>query len=215
MAATNAYATTDEVAGWLRIDADDTIDDTELEFAMDAAARQIDSWCGWQFYKDGSATARTYSETDPGVYITDHGRVLWLPDPISTTTGFVLKTDAGADGTYETTWTASEYRLEPANGVASGVSGWPYYRIRSIKGRSFHPNREPSVEITADWGWPAVPTAVKQAFLIQTTKIHERRTARGGLVAFGETGGAMSMMMLDADARALLAPYRRVGPHGL
>lgn len=208
------YATIEELQAWVRLEADDEIDTDQLQIALDAASRQIDSWCGWQFSQDAlPVTARTYSAADPGVYFVGL-HLMYLPDPISTDTGFVLATGS-ATNSYATTWSATDYRLEPANGVQSGVPGWAYHRIRAVAGRRFDPRSEPTVQITARFGWPAVPEAVKQACLIQAVKLHERRTARGGLIAFGADGGSRSVMMLDADARALLAPYKRPSPHGI
>lgn len=47
-----AYATVDELRGWVGIPAGDTADDSLLTLALDTAASEIDAYCGRSFPDD-------------------------------------------------------------------------------------------------------------------------------------------------------------------
>ena len=120
-----ALCTVDDVKTALGIE--DTVDDLSINLAVDAATAMIEQYCGRQFTQDSTATARIYVATNS---------YLVHVDDISTTSGLILKTDPGADGTFSQTWTASDYQLEPLNGKISGQT-WPYHTIRAIRSLYF------------------------------------------------------------------------------
>jgi hypothetical protein len=69
-----------------------------------------------------------------------------------------LKTDADGSGVFGVTWTASDYQLNPLNGLAGGITT-PYTQVRAI-GEYLFPIYEPrnvnaneaSVQIAGVWG---------------------------------------------------------------
>lgn len=179
----------------------DTDNDTEIAAVLGAVSRQIERFCGRQFNDAGSATARVYDPSPCGTWV----RV----DDISTTTGLVVEHDTGLDGTYATAITSAHYNLEPRNGVVDGVAGHPYRTIRLHDGYTFTVERNrPTVQITARWGWTAVPADVKQACLIQATRIFRRKYSAEGLSVGATEFVFRTPAKLDGDVEALLLPYR-------
>ena len=158
----NEYASVTELKTWLGISGSDQ--DASLAIVAAAASRAIDQYCQRRFYADGSATAR---------YYTARGGLVETDD-ISTTTGLVVKYDGDADRTYETTLAADDptttgYQLEPLN-ADTIHEGQPWWLIRGIGATSF-PSHVGGVEVTADWGWPAIPTPIKQAALVHSASL--------------------------------------------
>ncbi|HEX6968106.1 MAG TPA: hypothetical protein VF174_04730 [Micromonosporaceae bacterium] len=197
MALGDPYATRDELKA--RMDITDTADDDRLDDALAAASREIEAWCDRQFNKATVASARVFRPLS---------RWTVLVDDFHTTTDLVVATDTGDDGTYATTWTAADYELEPVNGVVSGQSGWPYYRIRAVGSHEFPcGRRRHTVRVTAQWGWAAVPGPVKEACLIVAEELFKLGDAPFGVAGFGEFGPVRVRM--NSRAQSLLAPYRR------
>jgi len=192
-----ALCTVDDVKTALGIE--DTVDDLSINLAVDAATAMIEQYCGRQFTQDSTATARIYVATNS---------YLVHVDDISTTSGLILKTDPGADGTFSQTWTASDYQLEPLNGKISGQT-WPYHTIRAIRSLYFPMDYgQALIQVTARWGWPSVPTAVKQAAIIQSITVFKSPDAPFGATPFPETGILRLRSALHPTAAALLTDYR-------
>jgi hypothetical protein len=171
----------------------DTSLDPQLADCLDTASRWIDQYCDRIFYAQTTATAKYYHPRDAYCVLVDD---FW------TTTGLVLATDTG-DGTYSTTWASTDYVLEPAN----PVTGWPQNKVVSVN-TSFTCTRRPPVKLTAKWGWPAVPTPVKQACLIIATEtLKLAREAPFGVANFGVEG--LIRVRDNARVLSLLSPFRR------
>lgn len=196
-----AYATLAELKTFVGIPTADTADDAALQVALDSSSAQVDAYCDRVFTADTSVTTRDYM-------VTDTGRL--EVDPISTLTGLVLSSDDNGDGTFETTWAATDYRVEPINAAAAGV---PWDRIVALGTRWFPKNAyRPTVRITAKFGWPGgtVPQAVKLACLIQASRLFKRKDAPFGVAGSVEFGSEMRLLNeVDRDAQNLLRPYRR------
>jgi hypothetical protein len=174
--------------------------DTELQDSISTGSRDIDTFCGRRFWKDTTATARIF-QVQP-----DRRGVVKVSD-FWTTDGLIIATDEGGDGTYETTWTTSDYQLEPLNGIEDGIEGVPYWKIRAIN-RTWPSNARASLQVTAKWGWSAVPAGVKSACAIlgiETAKL--AREAPFGVAGFGIDG--IVRLRDNQRAQAMLASYRR------
>lgn len=198
MALGDSYVTQAELKTYLKITT--TAYDTQVDDARSVASRAIDKYCRRQFNAAGSATARVfYPATCRRAEVYD----------VSTTTGLVVKTDTGDDGTYETTWTSSDYQLEPLDGVADGETGWPYTQLRAVGSYLFPTSgyRAP-LQVTANWGWPAVPAAVKQAcYLLAKDHFGLREVKFGAAQGGGEFGPIF--VRANRQAAELLTPYVR------
>lgn len=195
MAITNGYATLSQVKAALRIT--DAVDDALLEMAVESASRLIDGYTERSFYTAGTATRYFYTQ-DPYVVQTDDFRSL-----------VSLKTSSNADGIYDITWAADDYQVEPLNDFHGGLP-WPYTRIRAIGDYTFPSTPENTVELTAVYGWPNVPTTVTQATVIQASRIFKRLDSPLGVAGFGEIGVMRVSSSLDPDVRMLVEPYRRM-----
>jgi hypothetical protein len=191
----NGYASLSEIKASARIT--DSVDDALLELAVESASRLIDSYTQRYFYNAGTAT-RLFAPLDN--YVTE------IDDLISLS---VLQTSDG--DTFGTTWATKDYQLEPLNGVVDGLTGHPATRIRAVDDFLFNLlDLEATVRITGVWGWSAVPTAVKQATIIQAARIFKRNDSPTGIVGFGDMGAVRVGVQLDPDVKHLVDPYRKV-----
>jgi hypothetical protein len=199
------YTTVDQLKSYLQIA--DTVDDAELEDALATATREIETHCDRQFNDSGSATARVFHPDS---------MCLTPVDDFHTTAGLIVRTDSGGDGSYATTWDAADYQLEPLNGIMDGLPGWPYNKIRAVSSKYFptchrgaHDRRvtarRASVEVTATWGWAAVPDPVRQACLILAAETFKLRSAPFGVAGFGEYG--VVRVRENPKVCSLLKPY--------
>ena len=185
------YADVQAYKDWVYIG--DTDDDTQIGVALTSASRAIDHHCNRQFGLASSAAARyETAETTLFVKIFD----------VQTTTNMVVKVDSDKDGVYETTLTlGTHFRLTPRNAPGDGV---PWTGLEILPGSSyFLPCHAGGVEITAVWGWTAVPDAVVQATLLQADVLMKRR--QQGL---GQDYTTTSRY-LDRDVQQILRPVRR------
>lgn len=189
--ATTLYATTEELAAYLGID--DTVDNTRLAMALEAACRWVDSHTGRRFYLDDAASTRTFEVTaSDEIYI----------DDLADLTDVDVRTDDGT-GTFPTLLTVADYELRQDQ-----LAG-PYVRLRSINGGlpvTYPYGRAARVQITGIWGWPAVPADVKYATLIQAAHLFHRKDSPQGVAGFGEFGG-IRVSQGDKDAIDLLSKY--------
>lgn len=193
MAITNGYSTLNELKAALRIT--DSVDDSLLEMAIESASRLIDGYTFRTFTNAGTAT-RDFIATDSyNVYI---------DDLISLTS---LQTTDEKGGEYET-WEANDYQLNPVNSRIDGVST-PYTSILAVDRKSFEKDGEEAlVRVTGVWGWSAVPITVRQATIIQASRIYKRLDSPLGVAGFGDLGAIRVGRALDPDVEQLVAPYR-------
>lgn len=197
-----AYATLAELKGFVGIPEADTGDDTTLTLALDAASAQVDAFCDRTFTVDAEVTTRLYAVANTGLVDID---------PVASTTDLAVATDQDGDGTFETAWAIDvDYRLEPINAAAHGE---PWTRLVALGTRWFPKLRyRPGLSVTALFGWPGgtAPSAVKNAALIQASRLWKRKDAPFGVAGSVEFGSEMRLLAkLDPDVESLLRPYRR------
>jgi hypothetical protein len=193
MAITNGYATLLDVKAALRIQ--DSFDDSLLETAIESASRMIDGFTARTFSNAGTAV-RNFAATDAINLIID--------DAITVTK--VESTDEIGD-TY-TEWTVTDYQLEPVNGRADGLYS-PYTGIRAVNTYTWPVvDYQALVKITGTWGWPSIPTAVKQATIIQASRLYKRLDSPLGVLGMGDLGQIRVSRYLDPDVEQLVMPYR-------
>ena len=200
MSLVNAYCSLAEVKASLRIPTNDTVDDALLNTAINAASRQIDGICERRFYP----------ETATRVFIPDSSILVDTDDIVSIST---LKTNSG-DG-FTTTISATEYQLEPLNGISGGISQ-PFTRIRATGAFLFpvYQQRsvnldEASVQVAGVFGWSAIPDAVKQAAILVAIRTFKRLDSPFGVAGFGDIG-VIRVGRTDPDVEALLMPFKKV-----
>ena len=171
--------------------ADVTADDL-LAQALTAASRAVEQYCdGRVFYLADNVSARTF----PGrrTICTPDGYRLMVDD-IGDDTDLVAEVGDG------TTWTElTDVEFYPDNALDKGLAieglvsqtDWSAYR---------------RARVTASWGWPSVPAAVKQATLLQASRLYRRKDSPEGVAGSSEWG-LIRVPNLDPDVKALLAPY--------
>jgi hypothetical protein len=186
------YATASEARAWLRIN--DAVDDAHIARAITAASRAVDKACGRQFGILAAATEWTYDLEY------DRRRGLWFSpiDDLATKVGLVVKVLDTA---------TTSYRLEPPQAVDKGMV-WTYLVLDPAMTGTCE---EQSLKVTASWGWPAVPAAVQQATLLQTSRFLARRDSPYGTTGSpAADGGELRLLAaLDPDVRVSLDPYCR------
>ena len=174
-------------------------DDAFLNLAIGAAETAINDLCGRKFTADGSASARTY-RAQPYLCVTDD---------VSTLTGLVVKTDTNGDGTFDQTWASSDYQVEPLNNLVKGRS---VNNLRAVGDYLFpvYGDGLASVEVTAKWGWPAVPDPIEQATLMMASRLYGRKSSPMGVIGVGDFG-PVRISRSDPDVAHMLMDYRRAG----
>jgi hypothetical protein len=204
MAITNGYATLDAFKEQMRIPVNDVTDDARLEAAIAAASRQIDGHTGRRFWQDSTVVDRQF--------YADNARICHVDD-ISTTSGLIVKVDDDDDGVFETTLTVtSNYIVRPVN-AADMVPVHPFTEIVLVDSNGaaslpVHGSGRPGVQITARFGWPAIPDDVTKACLVQAGMLFKADDASLGAVQFADAGVALRMQnRLHPIAEALLEPY--------
>lgn len=164
----------------------DEADDAALTLHVEAASEAIESFCGRSFAVPTVAALRRVKAADPFRLMLPPGH------DIASTTGLVVATDDNDDGTAETSWTiTTDFELFPwAQVDAAGRASAPWTEIRSTGARLFPTcGRRPQVHVTARWGWPAVPWAVREAAAVLAHRRYVMsRNAPAGTVAMGDFG---------------------------
>ena len=198
MAIGDSYAGVGDLA--LRLGSDDSFTYPGL---LDTASRAVEQFCHRQFNKETAATARTFCPVDAD---------LTIVDDFHTITGLVVKVDKDKDGVFEATWTTADYMLAPANGVVSGSTGWPFWQVWARVGRCFPEEWfGNTVQVTAQWGWTAVPAGIKEATLAVAEDMYGKSPGKTRSFAID---GYSASFVVDADGEMLgpfaaAAPYRR------
>lgn len=152
------------------INQDDTSEDTEIDIFLAAMSRIVEKKTGRVFNKVGSAIVRNIDARG--------GRRLWLPD-FATVTGLVVKVDSTGDFTYDKTLTiTTDFFVGPNDALTATLTP------EELPGRFLElnpngtvvgawPDRFRSVEVTADWGWPVVPDAIKKGVIALTKQVRD------------------------------------------
>lgn len=129
---------------------------------LEAVSRYMDWRLGRFFTKDAAAVARVLT---PGLdALLGYNGELFTPDIVSVSASGI-KVDTDRDGLFtdETAFALTDYQLHPVN-APYGPEPRPYTQIviPYWSTKSAWEEGYP-VEITAVWGWPAVPKAIELA----------------------------------------------------
>lgn len=194
MAITNGYATLAQVKAAMRIT--DNVDDVLLETAIESASRQIDGHCQRRFYQ--TSATRVYTPNDS--YVCE------IDDLVTLTS---LKTSSDADGSFDITWTSTDYQLEPLNKIAGGMDV-SYTQIRAVGDFAFpRSGGEATVQVVGVFGWESVPADIEQACIILSQRQYKRYDSPLGVAGVGDIG-IIRVSRIDPDVASILAPYRRI-----
>ena len=193
MSISNGYATLTDVKNALRIT--DALDDALLETAIESASRMIDGFTARTFYNAGTAT-RDFAATDSVNLIID--------DAISVSE---VKATDEKGGSY-TIFSPNDYQLEPVNSRSDGLY-FPFTGIRAVNTYAWPVvDQQALVRVTGVWGWAEIPTAIKQATIIQSSRLFKRLDSPLGVLGMGDMGQIRVSRYLDPDVEQLAMPYR-------
>lgn len=188
------YVTLAEMKTYLNIT--DLVDDTKLATCITAASRLIDDHTNRQFGLETSVVTRYYP-----THYSDHGGWYVEIDDLMTTTGLVVVDYNGA------TIVGSDFDLYPRN-AAADKKPWTKLMGNTGLGGSGYNSVKQEFVITAKFGWTTVPEQVKNAALLQASRLFMRKDA-----PFGITGTDDSQMrifaQLDSDVQVLLSGLNR------
>lgn len=201
---TTTYAQVTDLQAFLNIGI--TKDSDLLTSLLATACLTVDRYCRRTFTVGAAATARLFRPTD--LYSFD-------TQDIASTSGLLIDTDSGFNGTYSLRWASTDYELLPLNGIGDdGRPGWPFTTIDAV-GRYTFPvsisrltRRPPPLKITALWGWAAVPESVKTATLYIAADLYHRKDVRLGIVGTEEFGGMRVSKDCANTSAGLLDLYR-------
>lgn len=192
------YATLAEAKAFVRIP--DTADDAEVALAVTAASRAIDRATNRQFGLVAAAEARFYTaEFDRGRWVVDI-------DDLMTQVGLLVAYDSNDDQTYS--GSVDSFALQPVNAAAKSRP-WTRIVVRP-KSATLPGLIENGVRVTAQFGWTTVPTPIKQACLLQASRLLSRRDSPFGIAGSPEMGSEMRLLAkLDPDVAVTVGPYQR------
>lgn len=193
----NEYATLQELKARLRVTAN--TDDVELQDKLTAASQQIEEDCGRKFWLDSQATARVYDPRERIVRLPFDPAEKLLVDDIGDATGLTVEVGTSAG------WTAiTDYRTGPDNAIARGRP--VTWLLRPLVPWVWGPVFLQQIRVTAIWGWPAVPAAIKEACLLRAARLYRRKASPEGVAGFGDLG-VVRVSRNDPDYESLIAPY--------
>ena len=197
MALGDTYATLDDLKDYLRIG--DSVDDARLNDALETASRGVEKVCRRHFNRA--------DQVSPRVFTADGCGGVEVDDFYTTDGLLVCSTDI--EGVLGDPWLATDYTLEPLNGVVDGEDGWPYNRLFMGGLRQFDrgSRRRGGIQVTARWGWASVPAPIKQATLIVAAETFKLSDAPFGVAGFADWG--MIRVRDNPMALSKIGPYRR------
>lgn len=186
------YATLPDVKTSLTKDSSDDRDDLIVQ-AIAAASRWIDDRTGRRFYADRTASARVFPVLGQTY---DEGRELVLMvDDIASAEGLLVQSGGVGNWAAVTGWATG-----PDNAL---VYGRPINQLYA--GRGWLPSSG-RIQVTARWGWPAVPDAIAEATKMLARRFYKRKDSPQGVLGNTEWGPTR-VSRTDPDVEALIAPF--------
>lgn len=187
------YATTQELKDYLRIG--DAVDDVQIALAITAASRAVDRHTNRQFGLVAAPEARKYTASWDRVLC----RYVVPIDDLMTVAGLAVTAPAGA---------ITVYGPKPVNAAAEGR---PWTRLVVDPTSPVKPTTvEDDITVTAQYGWTTVPATVKQATLMQASRLFKRRDAPFGVAGSPDVGSELRLLAkVDPDVAVVLGPYIR------
>lgn len=172
----------------------DTIDDADLQRALDAATSWIDHYTGRTFSPaDTSPSAR--------VFLPNEIDRLSVPDLSSLT---LLEIDTVGDESFKVSLDPSDYDLMPLY-LAPGQGGYTEIRLKSTTPQYFVVGAQ--ARVTAVWGFGTTPAAVEQACILLANRWFHRLSVPFSVFEAPQTGELATLLERDLDVQNLLAPY--------
>lgn len=177
----------------------DAGDDVELALAVTSASRAIDEATDRQFGKTESVETRTYEagwSERLGLYIVEI-------DDVQTLTGLVVTVSGAAV-------TSGNYRLYPRDADKRGQP-WERLALRTVTPDPLGSNLG-EVTVAATFGWTAVPSTIKNATLLQASRLFADRNAPFGVAGSPDMGNELRLLAkVHPDVEVMVTPFKRAG----
>ena len=177
-------------------------EDSNLQLAIQSASEWLDTHFDTTFI----------ASTETRYYMAEYGNLLEVDDFLSVTT---LKTDDDGDGTYETTWTTSDYWLIPRNArVKTNKTPYREIWIKDNGSYSFPVGVQYGVELASVYGYSATPPlALKQACALLSHRLWMRGKTPLGIAVTPALGvmTVIAKVSQDSDIQSLLGSIDRRG----
>lgn len=188
-----AYATLDDLRGFVSLGANVSQSDPLLTLGLEAAEEWVDNYCARNFTApadDAVATVRYFEKETSNCRLS-------LPDIADDD----VVVEHSADRATWATIASSSYFLTPDSAEADGIP-WDGFELLTGSLSRF-------VRVTAVWGWPGgVPASVKEATLLRAVWFYKRKDSPYGIEGFDGTPIYVSRYG-DSTVFDLLAAYRR------
>lgn len=190
-----------------------TTDDRDemIQASIMAASRMIDVECGlWPgaFRADTAVSSRIIelSGNVRGVPVaygrTPYRSAIKVP-AIASATGIIVAGGYLSTGTY-TAFTTGSYILGPPGAPNLGDPiEWIGVANLSLIGMD-------SVQVTARWGWPTIPSQIEMAARLLAARLYRRKDSPQGVITSADWG-AVRVSRTDPDIHALLFPFMAPG----
>lgn len=198
MATGDPYVSADDLAAYLRMDA------PAEDLGFDLMSMSVASATAWvnehtrrDFNLATTATARYFDTTGDTLMVDDIGDAT-----------ITVATDTAQNGGYTTAWATSDFQVNPLDALAIYEPITSLIAVGSYTFPQAAFRRRGLVKVTARWGWPAVPDAIKQATLILAATLFKRHESPTGILGGGDFGTIRVGTIVDPHVTMLLAPYR-------
>jgi hypothetical protein len=174
----------------------DTVDDAIIPTYITAGARAIDRATGRQFGQTAAVEERFYTP----VWDRRRGRWLVEVDDFATLTDAVLVLDGTAVD-------LADAVAEPRNALAKGKV---YTRLVFAAGVNPSTRDQYNLSATIRWGWSAVPSTIKGAQFLQTSRFLARRESPYGVAGSPADGSELRLLAkVDPDVDVMVNDYKR------
>lgn len=188
------YCTLAEYKAYARLT--DTVDDAIIPTYITAGARAIDRATGRQFGQTAAVEERFYTP----VWDRRRGRWLVEVDDFATLTDAVIELDGNAVE-------LADAVAEPRNALAKGKV---YTRLVFAAGVNPSTRDPYTLSATIRWGWPAVPSTIKGAQFLQTSRFLARRESPYGVAGSPADGSELRLLAkVDPDVDVMITDYKR------
>lgn len=163
--------------------------DAALQRAITRASRAIDRRCGRRFWRDGEVSTTYYPNLQGRSIVSGSSETFLTGDiataaTISVSLGGVESAPDGLSFSYFSSF-------EP-HGAITGITRASWWGGR--------------VQLTAEYGWPAVPDSIEEATLLLANRRYMRKDSPEGTSGWS-TEGQTGVSRFDQDIEDLVAPF--------
>ncbi len=186
-----------------KITADDR--DEDIQVAAVAASRMIDAATGrppGAFQAALTPTTRTFFLSGRVLPNIGYMRTGVMVDDIASDTGVVVGIGTQGTGIYVP---PASFGLGPMNALSEGK---PFEWL--MLPAPFPNAGTDSIQVTARWGWPAIPTEVEMATRLLASRLYKRKDSPQGVIASADWG-AVRVSRTDPDLYALISHLSNPG----